>query len=193
MNSKINWVGLTAAITTFILIIISIFVPWWKLIIGNNLLLINLSPIYTNFTLIENSFVIPLILALNITSIILLSAGGITLLIYSLKPREKYSKKLLQFGYKKPIYALIIFLIALLIVIVAAQSYIGINIPLVGSQIVTLPSELTQELTINLYLTANFQWPFILAIIVTILCILTKIFHKKYVALKNFDQTTTNT
>lgn len=176
---NINWLGLAGAILIILLIAISISIPWWQLQVGEELIKANVSPLYTNFDFIGNSFTIPLLLALNITSIILLTAGAITMLIYALKPNLPYAKQLLGFGYKKPLYAVITFTITLIIITLVVKSVWGIDIPLIGKTTTTLPTNLTQNTTINVQLQAGFQWPYLIAIVAAILCIAAKLYDKK--------------
>ena len=93
MNSKINWFGFAGSIAILGLIIVSTYVPWWQLAVGEELILADISPINTKFNFVGNHFSIPLIFALNIVSIISLTAAGIVMLIYSIKPNQKYSKR----------------------------------------------------------------------------------------------------
>ena len=109
MGRKINWFGLAAGIITLIVLVISFYVPWWQLTIGENLIKVNASPVNTNFGLFGTQFTVPLIWALNLISILTFTASGLVMLIYSLNPTKSYSKHLLGFSYKKPLYVLIIF------------------------------------------------------------------------------------
>ncbi len=177
--NKINWLGIAGGALILLLIAISLFIPWWQLQVGDNLIKAYVSPLYTNFDFIGNTFTIPLLLALNITSIILLAAGGITILIYAVKPTSPNAKQLLGFGYKKPLYAVITFTITLIIITLVVKSSWGIDIPLIGQTTTTLPANLTQNTTISVLLQAGFQWPYLIAITAAALCIAAKLYHKK--------------
>jgi hypothetical protein len=181
MDTKVNWFGLAGGISVITLILASLFVPWWQLIIGDSLITTNVSPLNTNFTLIGNSLTIPLLVALNIASLISMSAGGILMLIYSINPLKPYSKKLLGFSYRKPLYALILFIVGLVLTTIIIGSLFNFNIPLLGTRTSTLPSEMTQGVTLSVVMNAGFQWPFILAITATILCISARLYHKKII------------
>ena len=134
MGRIINWFGLAAGIITLIVLVISFYLPWWQLTIGQNLMKINASPIYTNFGLFGgDQFTIPLLWALNLITILTFTASGLIMLIYSLYPTKTYSKQLLGYSYKKPLYAVIGFA-AGLIVVVGIAGFIGMNVPLLGSQ-----------------------------------------------------------
>jgi len=130
IQAKINWFGLVGGIAVLLLIGVSVFVPWWQLLVGDNLVKANVSPVYTNFDFIGSSFTIPLLLAFNISSIILMSAGGVATLVYSVKPAAVYSRRLLGFGYRKPLYALILFIVGLVATTLVVKSVWGIDIPL---------------------------------------------------------------
>ncbi|MEJ2241029.1 MAG: hypothetical protein P8Y18_02660 [Candidatus Bathyarchaeota archaeon] len=167
MDLKINWFGFFGSISLFILVIVSLVVPWWQwqLNVGDDLDVANASPINTNFSLIGNSLTIPIILALNITSVISFTASGIVMFIYSVKTLESYSSKLLSFAYRKPLYSIVLFIVGLIISIFVASSFFGFNVPLLGSKLSILPYDMTQGVTVNVSMNAGFQWPFILAIV----------------------------
>ncbi len=185
MDLKINWFGFAGSLSIFALVIISLFVPWWQLSVGDDLVVANASPLNTNFSFIGSSLTIPLIMALNIASLISLSAAGIVMFIYSVKPLKPYSTKLLGFAYKKPLYSVVLFVAGLFIMTIIARSLFGFDVPLVGSQLSTLPSDMTQGVTISVFMTAGFQWPFVFAIFGVGLCIVAKIYHKKIVPTNN--------
>ena len=124
MQNKINIVALVAAISILVLIPISIFVPWWQLAVGNpSIATVNVSPLNLNLALLGNPITIPLVFALNLGAALSLAAGGIIMLIYSMKPDKSYSMKLLGFGYKKPLYAVIIFIAGLLAMSLCSVSF----------------------------------------------------------------------
>ncbi len=176
----INWFGLVAGILTLVVIVISMFLPWWQLTIGDNLLTINASPIYTNFGLLGDSFTIPLLLAINISTILLFTAGGIVMLIYSFIPSKPYAKHLLGFSWKKPLYALIFFAVGLLAT-VGIAGYLGFNVPLMGTAAFSIPEQWTfgTGFNFNTQLTANFLIPFWLAVPTAILCVLARVYHSR--------------
>ena len=90
-------------------------------------------PVNTNFGLFGGAqFTIPLIWALNLISILTFTASGMIMLIYSLNPTKSYSKHLLGFSYKKPLYVLISFAAGLVAIIIIA-GFLGMSIPLMGS------------------------------------------------------------
>jgi hypothetical protein len=179
LQKKINWFGLAGGIAVITLIAISMSLPWWQLTVGDDLVTANVSPLKTNFNFIGDSFTIPLIMALNIASIISLSAGGIVMLIYSIKPEKSYSKRLLSFAYKKPLYSVLLFVIGLLLITILVESQFSLNVPLSGSITSTLPTDMTQGVTISVMMNAGFQWPFILAAIAAGFCIIARVYHKK--------------
>jgi hypothetical protein len=179
LQSKINWFGLAGSVAIIVLIIISLFVPWWQLTVGDDLVKANASPVNTNFNFAGDSFTIPLMWALNIGSIISLTAGGIAVLIYSVKPAESYSKRLLNFGYRKPLYSLLFFVIGLLAITMLIKSIFSLDVPLIGSVRTTLPQSMTQGTTVSVLMSAAFIWPFWLAAVAAGLCITARFYHKK--------------
>lgn len=174
---SINWFGLAAGIIILVLLIVSFYIPWWTLTIGQNLIKVNASPVNTNFALFGSQFTIPLIWASNLVGILTLAASGIVLLIYSLMPAKPYSKQLLGFSYKKPIYILISF-VAVLIVVISIAGFIGLSVPLIGSGNLALPNQfMPTGLSISGTLSASFQLPFWLSIVAVGLCIATRFYH----------------
>ena len=178
MEKKINWFGLAAGITTLVLLIVSAFMPWWELIVGNNFVNIYASPIVTNFGLYGSQFNLPLIWAWNLSNILLFAAGGIIMLIYSVFPAKTFSQELLSFSYKKPLYALLSFVVGL-IIIIAAAAFFDVTIPLTGSQNVNfaMPSFIPISASISSSVTATFMLPFYLAVAAAVLCVAARLYH----------------
>jgi hypothetical protein len=181
LGTKINWFGLAGSVAIFVLIVVSLFISWWQLTVGDDLVKANASPIYTNFNFVGDSFTIPLLLALNIGSAISLAAGGIAILVYSVRPAGSYSKRLLGFGYRKPLYSVVLFVIGLVIITFIVKSVFSLEVPLVGSSIVTLPQSMTQGTTVSVPLSAVFLWPFWLAVAAAGLCIAARLYHSRIV------------
>jgi len=190
MQTKINWIGLAGGVTTIAVIIVSLFYPWWLVTAGENLARANVSPLNTNFSFLGTTFTIPLIFALNIASLLTLVASGIAMLIYSIIPTKAYSKHLLGFAYKKPLFALLFFVIVLFAITMIIQAVFGLNVPLVGSSTVTLPETMTYGVTISVLISTGFQWPFWLAAVAAGLCIAARLYHKR-IATAQVSATTT--
>ena len=181
VQSKVNWFGVAGGVSVFCLIVVSFFVPWWQLVVGDNLMITNVSPLNTNFDLFGNAVSVPLIVALNIAGLISLSAGGILMLVYSVRPLGVHSSRLLGFSYKKPLYSVVFFLAGLIVTVAVVGSLFSISVPLFGSQISTLPAEYTEGVTLRILMNAGFQWPFLLAITAAGLCIGAKVYHQKVI------------
>ena len=181
MKGKINWFGLAGGILIVSVVLISVFVPWWQLIVGDNLVSASASPINTSFSFVGSHFTIPLILALNIASLVSLTAGGIVMLIYSVKPDKEYSKRLLGFAYKKPLYSVLLFVIGLFLITVLVKSFFSFDVPLIGATTTQLPSDMTSGIIVRVLMSAGFQWPFYLAILATGLCIAARFYQNKLV------------
>jgi hypothetical protein len=179
IRAKINWFGLAGGIAVIALIIISMFVPWWQLTVGDDLVKANASPLNSNFNFVDDSFTIPLIMALNFSSIISLAAGGIIILIYSIRPEEEYSERLLGFSYRKPLYSLLLFVIVLFVITLFVKSIFSFDVPFIGSTKTALPSSMTSGIVISVLISAEFQWPFWLATIAAGFCIAARLYHKK--------------
>ena len=113
MQFRFNWVGLAAGAVTILVVAVSLFYPWWQLTIGDGLVTANASPLNTNFDVLGTSFTLPLLWAANVASVLTFLLSGVTMIIYSLVPAKAYSKTLLAFAYKKPLYTLVAFVVFL--------------------------------------------------------------------------------
>lgn len=179
MKNRINWLGLAGGVTTIVVIIVSFFYPWWRFSAWNDRIVINVSPVNTNFNFLGTTFTIPLIFALNIVSLLTLTASGISMLIYSVMPTKTYSKHLLGFAYKKPLFSLMFSVVVLFVITLIIQALFGFNVPLVGSSTATLPQNMTLGVTIAVVISAGFQWPFWLAAVAAGLCVAARLYHKR--------------
>ena len=182
MQNKINIVALIAGISSLLLIAISLFVPWWRFTVGSPAIAnANFSPVNFNLALFGSPVTIPLIFAMNLACILTLASGGIILLIYSVKPDKSYSKRLLGFGYKKPLYAVIIFVIELISLTVVAKAFSGFSVPLIGSGVLQIPSTMIpgNGVSVSVNVLAAFEWPFYFAIAVAGLCVAARLYHRK--------------
>jgi hypothetical protein len=180
--TKFNWFALAGGVTTILVIAVSLVYPWWQLTVGDDLMTVKASPVNMNLGFLDTSFTIPFIWALNMVSILSLLASGIAMLIYSIIPRKSYSKHLLGFGYKKPLYTVLFFVIGLVVTTVICQAVLSLNIPLMGSTTSTLPIPFVSGITLTVLLSAGFQWSFWLAIVAAGLCIAARLYHGKVAA-----------
>jgi hypothetical protein len=177
--TKFNWFGLAGGATTILMIVASLFYPWWQLTVGDDLLTLNISPVNMNMGFLGTSLTVPFIWALIIVGVLGLLASAIAMLIYSLFPRKPYSMHLMGFGYKKPLYAVLFFVIGLVATTMICQAILDFNIPLMGSTTSTLPLPFASGITMNVLLSAGFQWSFWLAVVAAALCIAARLYHKK--------------
>ena len=183
MGRVVNWVGVAAGVATLLVVVVSFFVPWWQLTVGENLLNVNASPVNTNFGLFGTQFTLPLIVALNLISILTFVCSGTMMLTYSVIPTKPYAKHLLGFSYKKPLYALIAFLISLA-AIVSLAGVFGLSIPFIGAADVALPESLSMGVSVSASVLASFLFPFWLAVAASVLCIAARVYHGRVIARK---------
>jgi hypothetical protein len=182
MQTKVNWIGVAGGIATLLLIAISMIVPWWRFTVANPVLAeANFSPVNLNFALFGSALTIPIIWAVNIASLLSLAAGGIIMLIYSVMPAKPYSKRLLGFSYNKPLFAVVLFAVELVVLTVLVKTYSGFTFPLMGSATIQLPQSMAQGVNIGVGVSAAFEWPFYFAIVVAGLCLAARLYHKKVV------------
>jgi hypothetical protein len=181
MTKPISIIGLVAATTIFVLITVSYFFPWWQLIVGAPALaMINISPLNLYFSLFDNILTIPLIWAINISCLLMLLAGGIIMTIYSVAPTKPYATKLLGYGYKQPIVAVILFVVEVFGLVFSVRAFTGLDFPLVGPGIIGLPAGLAPGgVSVTVNVAASFGWPFYLAIAVVVLCVVARLYHGK--------------
>ncbi len=147
--------------------------------VGEGLVKANVSPIYTDFNFVGNAFTVPLLYALNIASILTMAAGGIAMLVYSIKPEETYSKRLLGFGYAKPLFAVVLFVVVLVALQQIVKFAVSIDVPILGSATSALPQSSTYGSTVTVMMVASLQWPFYLAILAAGLCLAARFYPKK--------------
>jgi hypothetical protein len=177
--AKINWFGFAGGALTILVIVVSLFYPWWQLTVGDDLIKINASPVNTNFGFLDTSFTIPFIWALNVIGLLTLLLSGVAMIIYSVMPTKSFAKPLLDFGYKKPLFTFLFFIIGLVVVTVILQAVLNFNLPLMGSTTNTLPIPFASGVTLTVLLSAGFQWSFWLAVVAAALCIAARLYHKK--------------
>jgi hypothetical protein len=189
MQLRINWVGLAGGVTTIVVVAVSLFYPWWQLRVGEGLVTANASPLNTSFDILGTSFSMPLLWAMNLASVLTLLLSGITMVIYSLMPAKSYSKTLLGFAYKKPLYTLLAFVVILFASTLLVQALLHFSLPLTGSTNSAFPIPLIQGTTISVLISAGFQLPFWLAIVAAGLCIAARFYHKRVVAVRKQDVT----
>jgi len=181
MQNKIGLIALLAGVSTLLLIAISVFVPWWRFTVGHpTIAQVNFSPVNFNIALFGSQITIPLIFAMNLSCILTLASGGIIMVIYSLKPNKPYSKRLLGFGYKQPLFAVIIFVVELFALTVVAKAFSGFAVPLIGSGVLQIPSSMIPgKVSVSVNVLAAFEWPFYFAIAVAGLCVTARVYHRK--------------
>ncbi len=175
MQTKINFIALAAGVSSLLLIAISMFVPWWRFTIGNPAnVQVSFSPVNFDMSHSGTSIAMPLVFALNIACLLTMVASGIILTIYALKPAESYSKQLLGFGYKKPLYTVVAFVAILIAIPLITQSFAGFTLPINGSATLSPPGS-----NGSANVSAALEWPFYFAIVVAGLCVVARVFHGK--------------
>ena len=169
MQRPINLIALIAGALTLVLIAISVFVPWWKFTVGTgnpSIATVNFSPINLNFALFGNGLTIPLIWAMNLASLLTLLSGGMVMLVYAVLPTRQYSKKMLGFAYKKPLYAVIFFVIEIVVLSLLVKSIAGFGFPMLGTTTLKLPANMAPNgVSISANVSAAFEWPFYMGIV----------------------------
>lgn len=183
MNTRINWFGIAGGSLTLAAVVISSFIPWWSLNI-EGFLKANISPLNSTFSLLNNPLTVPLVTALTIVGLLSLIASGIVMLIYSVVPMKTYSKHLLGFAYRKPLYSVIFFVLTLFAISTIAQIILGLSIPLSGSATLQLPESFTRGASISFLAVTGFSWLFWLVVVAAGFCIAARLYHPKLTTVK---------
>ena len=179
MLPKINWFGLAGGTATIIVVIVSLYVPWWQMSVGE-MGTFGFSPVSTNAELFGTVVTMPLIWALNLVGLLFLITSGAIMLVYSVLPAKPYSKHLLGFAYKKPLFTVIFFIIPLIAFPLILQSILNVSIPLNGTSTIAIPMGFFGGgITISFLISAGFLWPFWLAMVAAGLCIAARLYHRK--------------
>jgi len=178
MRTKINWFGLAGGSLTIAIVAASFFIPWWSINV-EGFLHADISPLHSNFSLLEEQFTVPLITALTTVGLLSFVASGIVMLIYSVLPAKPYSKHLLGFAYKKPLITLVLFVITLFAVSTIIQTILGFSFPLSGSATLEIPESFTRGANVSFLATSGFSWLFWLVAVAAGSCIAARIYHKK--------------
>jgi hypothetical protein len=182
-----RWIGLIGGLLLIAVIPLSLYTPWWQLSIGD-VGSANFSLLNSNFSLLGESFVIPLLTAINVSGFLLLSISAVVMIAYALNSTKDYASQLLGWSYKIPIVILITFvggIVALtqLVPFMANQfAPIALTLPIVGTSVIQVPSELlggVNGVQIGIAVSGGFQWTFYLALAAAVLCIATRILYNR--------------
>ena len=175
---KINWPGLMCAITGAILVALSLLyaAPWWQVAIGDGLGLVEISPLDYQANLFGASLEVPLIWFLNLGSKLTMIAFAITMFICSLLTQKGFSKQLLGFAYKKPIFMLVLFIVMLVALSMIVGNSLGTSFALVGTTTVSLSAGGAKA---NVPVSTSFTWVFWLAVATTALAVAARIYEWK--------------
>lgn len=186
-QKTVHQVGLVSGILLAVVILLSVYTPWWRLSIGD-LGSANFSLLTTNVTVLGQAFLIPLLTAINVSGFLLLSISAALMIGYAVSPTKDYANQLLSWSYKLPVIILIMFtggIVALtqLVPFLAKQfAQIDVTVPILGTSIIQVPSELlggVSGVQIGIAISGAFQWTFYLALAAVGLCIATRILHGK--------------
>jgi len=189
MKAKINWFGLVGGIITLLVVLASLYIPWWQITvravgetIEGELVKAGFSSLNTNISILgENLTVPPLLWAANLTALLLLATSGAIMILYSLMPAKPYSKHLLGYAYKKPLFSVIFFTIPLVAIPLIVQTFLDVQIPVSGTATIALPTGLIGTgISIGFLVSTGFLWPFWLLIVGAGFCIAARIYHRKF-------------
>jgi len=197
-KKAVNWFALASGALMLIVVALSIFTPWWKLQIGNGsgLVTINANPFYTNFNVLRLNFVVPVLFALNIGTMVLFAVSGVVFIIYAVMPAKRYSKHLLSYGWKRPLYTLIVFMAVLMLILYVAPHVINAMshtsvipvplVPIIGSSKIQIPSNIfgggSNSVQIGVTMNSTFEYTFYLAVVAAALGIVARIYHRRIVS-----------
>ena len=141
---------------------------------------VNISPLNLYFSVFDTILTIPLIWAINTSCLLMLLAGGIIMAIYSVSPSKPYATKLLGYGYKQPLIAVILFVVEVIGLVFSVRAFTGLDVPLLGPNTIGLPTGLaTGGVSVSVNVAAAFGWSFFLALAVVVLCVAARLYHGK--------------
>jgi hypothetical protein len=187
---RVNWFALVGGALTLVLTVASLFVPWWEVTVGQTFGRVGFSPVNLSTNILGYSVALPILVAIGWMFMVLLVSAGIVLVVYSILPTKPYSKRLLGFAYKKPLGALIAFVVLMLLItnagtilgmIAGSSGFAGadLNLPWVGAKTLQLPSSMAQGAVRGIAISAELGWTFWLAVTVAALCVAARLYHKK--------------
>jgi hypothetical protein len=201
MVPKINWFGLAGGVLALVVAAASLVFPWWQIIVGDALAKVVLSPTSFGSNVLGATMIVPIMVAVNVVSTLLLVASGIALTVYSVIPTKRYSKNLLGFAYKKPLvmfvsFVVLLFLLTNLGAIVSAISNtaafgsprlsgMNLDLPWSGTTTIIPPNSMTPNATVSIPVSTSFQWTFWLALATAGLCVAARIYHTKLAGAEN--------
>lgn len=186
-HKNVDWIGLTSGILLVVVVLLSFYNPWWQLKIGD-FLVANFSPLNTYFSFLGITFLVPLLTAINISCLLLLSISAALMIVYSVNPTKKYSRQLLSWSYKSPLimpitFVVVIVAFSMLSSFIANQyAHINFTLPIMGTSVIQVPSELLGGLSgvqIGVDVSGAFQWTFFLAIAAAVLCTATRVHARR--------------
>jgi hypothetical protein len=178
-----HWMGLISSILLLAVLPLSLQTPWWQLSIGD-VGSVNVSGVNTTVRIFDLTVMIPIVTALNVSCCLLLAISAVVMMIYAVQPTRAYSKRLLCWAYPKPVVILIVFvggliaLTQLLPGIINQYAPVDVTLPLMGTAVIDVPSELLDAgsgVQIGIAVSGTFHWTFYLAIAAAVLCIATRI------------------
>ena len=148
---------------------------------GDDLGVIGLSPMDVRIEVLGESPDIPMMFYLTLGMKLTLVASAAAMAIYSLATTRAWYGNLLGFGYKKPIWVTLLFVVA-----VFALTYIGgllapIKIPLAGRSVASLDLPPVGG-RIEIPIAAGFTATFYLAIAAVVLALVARIYHGRIMA-----------
>jgi len=201
-----NLFALAAGALMLVVVALSVFIPWWKLQIGigSGLVTVNANPFYTSFGVLSLSFVIPILFAINVATIALFIVSGIIFIVYSFKPTKSYSKYLLSYGWKRPVYTIIGFIAMMMVVLYVVPDIINLIghtsavpvplVPLMGSSLIRLPSGIfgnSNSIQIGITVVTTFGYTFYLGVAAAVLGIVARMYHRRIISNAVFSHPTT--
>jgi len=187
---KRNWFALATGALMLVTVASSLSSPWWKAEIGSGLMTVNADPFCTSFKVLGVSYVIPIISAINVGLAALFVASGMALIIYTIKQEKGYSKHLLSFGWKRPLYVVVGFVamlalslyVAPLVVNAIARSVVAPTpiVPLTGLSMIRLPNNvLNIPAQVSITVTTTFTHSFFLGVVAAALSIAARAYHRR--------------
>jgi len=179
---EISWVALIGGVLTLVVVLVSVFVPWWRLSAGENLIEVGVSPFDLDVSLLGRPLTIAVVGAFNLSAVLLFVVSGVVMLIYSVVPTRSYARHFVGFAYSKPLAVLLSFVVLVFGLSMVLQVVAKLSVPVWGSATVVLPAGFVPgvDLRVSLVVTATFQWSFWLAVFASGVCVVARLYHRRF-------------
>lgn len=193
MKSKvaINWFGIGFGV---LMLVLPFAGPWWSLEVGKNAATVFISPFNFDITVVGVSIRSVLVSYILLFTKISFLISGVFAITASVFARRWWARRLMRFGVMKPFWSIVTLVILLVIGTLVVNMFlpsivksmvgegdvreIDIRLPFLSG---TAQSTVTAgDSSVQTTISAGFQKPFLLAVVVAVLGILTRVYQRRF-------------